>query len=115
MKNHLLFDVFQMDVIPDGYGGWEESDRHYVATIKYPADSVKEIDRKTMLEIMADTYVRHFTGRQVPLTNSTDLRKMFVDDMSYNGTWFEVGVRYHHKPMYGLKLITERSESNGVR
>ena len=108
-RNCLLFDFFELDMLPDGDGGWEENNRHHLGQLKYYANSVSEIDRKKLLEVVADTNIRDMTGRSYPALRTTDLRRVYVEDLYGDGSWLEIGAKREHLPIYALKLIEEES------
>ena len=83
--NAARFEVYYMDMYMDE-GGWTENERHLLG------------------ELTVESAL-----------NTTDRRRVYAEDYSGDGTWWEVGTVKDRMPVYGLRLIEgERSEERRV-
>ena len=78
--NAARFEVYYMDMYMDE-GGWTENERHLLG------------------ELTVESAL-----------NTTDRRRVYAEDYSGDGTWWEVGTVKDRMPVYGLRLI----EGEGV-
>lgn len=102
-KIQFIFEVYQMDMLPDE-SGWRENDRHYLGKIHLSADSINDIDDKMILNTMSRFEVGRLYGKRTFAICTTDRRRVYAEDLYGDGEWWEVGLVRQHKPVFGLKL-----------
>ena len=103
----MEFEVFELDMWPDGEGGWEENDRHRLGRIQIDVDSIDKITDVKLIDALYRFKVRGSFGLTSPAINTTDRRRVYAEDLYGDGRWFEVGAKKEHLPMYGLKPVME--------
>ena len=101
----LVFDVFFLDMLPAGDGGWEENARYSVGKISVDAETVDDVTDKMLLNALHNLQLRNLVGPRYSAIQTTDRRVMYAEDFYGDGQWWEVGIRKGHEPCYGLKLL----------
>ena len=107
-KKHVDFDLYELDMLPDGYGGWEENQRFLIGEVSVQADENGHVEDKAVISKVAATRVRDLTGRAHNCLTTTDRRRVYVEDMYGDGSWLEVGAVKMHLPIYGLRRRADR-------
>lgn len=99
------YDVFMLDVYQDECG-WVENERHYLGKLDVtPASG--EVDEGDILAAMLKFSYPDLMGRRLRALNTTDRRRVYVEDYTGDGTWWEIGTVKGRMPVYGLRLIDE--------
>lgn len=99
----LVFDVFALDMLPDGNGGWEENARYRVGEISVEAENIDAVTDKMLLDALYRLKLRNFAGLSYPAISTTDRRVVYAEDFYGDGAWWEVGSKKGHEPCYGLR------------
>lgn len=73
----------------------------------------QEIDGMDILAAMARFSYPDFNGRQLKALNTTDRRRMYVEDYYGDGSWREIGTVKDRVPVYGLRLIESCNGGEG--
>lgn len=107
--NAARFEVYYMDMYMDE-GGWTENERHLLGELTVESALNREIDDIDILAAMARFTYPDFCGCHHKALNTTDRRRVYAEDYSGDGTWWEVGTVKDRMPVYGLRLI----EGEGV-
>ena len=110
-KKHVDFDLYELDMQPDGYGGWEENQRFHIGEVSVQADENGHVEDNAVISKVAATRVRDLVGRVHNCLTTTDRRRVYVEDLYGDGSWLEVGVVKTHLPIYGLKRRYERGQA----
>ena len=100
----FAFSVWRLDVLPDEDGLWIENDRCHIGDIKVRAEDIDEIHDWMLLKAMYRLKIGVAFGRDVNAISTIDRRRVYAEDYSGDGTWWEVGEVKGMKPLYGLKL-----------
>lgn len=100
----FTFEIYYMDMIPDGDGDWQENERIYLGKVDILAESIEDIDDKKILKAVHNHWAVEYSGRKVQAFHTTDRRRVYAEDLYGDGTWWEVGYKVQHKPVLGLKL-----------
>ena len=100
----FIFGVWQMDCLQDEDGLWIENDRFKVGEIRLRAESIDCLTDKMLLQAMSELKVGTLFGQKTYAINTADRRRVYAEDYSGDGTWWEVGEVKGMKPLYGLKL-----------
>ncbi len=101
----MTFEVFDLDMIPDGIGMWTENDRFPLGRITVPADDLYEVTDVMLLRALSEHKIGHAFGRDCFALTTTDRRRLYVEDLYADGSWFEVGLKKGREPIIGLKPI----------
>jgi len=105
----VRFEVYYMDMWMDEEG-WTENERHLLGELTVKQALNGEIDDIDILTALAQfSYPVNYGCRQRALT-TTDRRRVYAEDYSGDGTWWEVGTVKDRMPVYGLRLIESEEE-----
>lgn len=102
-KRYAVFSVYELDVVPDEYGGWIWNDKIRVGSIHVPNLPGIGISEVSILKALKKLTVTEMTGRKYRCLETRNRRKVFIEDLSESGHWFEVGAIKDHKPMYSVE------------
>lgn len=97
------YEVFFLDMLPDGDGGWLENERRKIGAIE--VECSEQSLPLAILNALRDFTCRDIVGRERHVLTTTDRRRIYVEDCYGTGNWLEVGTRKGHKPFLGLSLI----------
>lgn len=109
-----VFEVFGLDVYEDE-GGWVENERHRLGKLEVTSGLNQEIDGTDILVAMKRFGYPDLCGRHIQALSTTDRRRVYVEDYSGDGTWWEIGTVRGRMPVYGLRLVEDyrREEAAG--
>ena len=107
--NAARFEVYYMHMYMDE-GGWTENERHLLGELTVESALNREIDDIDILAAMARFTYPDLCECHHKALNTTDRRRVYAEDYSGDGTWWEVGTVKDRMPVYGLRLI----EGEGV-
>lgn len=107
--NAARFEVYYMDMYMDE-GGWIENERHLLGKLTVKPALNREIDEIDILTAMARFSYPDYCWCYHKALTTTDRRRVYAEDYSGDGTWWEVGTVKDRMPVYGLRLI----EGEGV-
>ena len=99
----MRFKVFVLDMLPDE-SGWVENNRYHVGKIDLPVNSVDDITEEMVLKAMSELEIETLFGKAVKALGTTDRRRVYAEDYSGDGSYWEVGRKALRKPLYGLRL-----------
>lgn len=99
------YDVFLMDVYQED-GSWVENERHHLGKLEVTSVS-GEVDGSDVLAAMKKFTYPDLMGRRLRALNTTDRRRVYVEDYTGDGSWWEVGEVKGRRPVYGLRLREE--------
>ena len=97
------YDLYLLDMWADGDEGWYENQRFRLGILNV-SHKLFNTDEDDILEEMLSFRYREITGRYCPLITTTDRRRLFIEDVYGDGSWWEVGDVAGHRPIYGLRL-----------
>ena len=100
-----IFNVYLLDMWGNEEDGYEENDRHYVGAIHVPAPSFEEVTEVGILKAMKKLEIRQLFGPTVRALTTRDRRKVYIEDLYGDGTWWEIGTKKERRPVYGLKYV----------
>lgn len=101
--NKFQYEVYILDMLPDGDGGWLENERQKIGSIE--VDCSEQSLPLAILNALRDFTCSDIAGREHNVLTTTDRRRIYIEDYYETGTWWEVGVRKGHKPFLGLSLV----------
>lgn len=101
-----VFDVYYLDVYQED-GSWVENERHRLGRLEVTPTHAGEIGEDDVLTAMAKFTYPDWDGRRLKALNTTDRRRVYVEDYYGSGEWWEVGTVKGRMPVYGLKLIED--------
>lgn len=96
------YEVFILDMLPDGDGGWLENERRQIGAIEVECD--EQSLPLAILNALRDLTGRDIAGREHHVLTTTDRRRVYVEDCYGTGEWWEVGTKKGRKPFLGLRL-----------
>lgn len=99
------YDVFALDMYLED-GCWTENERHYLGKLSVTPVS-GNVDEGDILAAMRAFSFSDLMGRRLRALDTTDRRRVYVEDYTGDGTWWEVGTVKDRMPIYGLRLIDE--------
>lgn len=105
MNRMKKFEVYSLDMLPDENDGWVENERQKIGTIKI--QSGEQSLPAAMLAALRNLTCRDIAGREHYILNTTDRRRIYVEDFYGTGEWWEVGTKKGRKPFLGLQLVKE--------
>ncbi len=105
MADRKTFDVFLMDVYMED-GSWVENERHRLGKLEVTS-MAGEVDGDDVLRAMGQFSFPDLMGRQLRALDTTDRRRVYVEDYTGDGTWWEIGAVKERKPIYMLRLKEE--------
>lgn len=101
--NSYKFRVYELDMLDYGDIGWVENNRFDIGAITISAPSFKEITPKMFLNSVSRVRIESMFGFAKDALPGSDLRRYYVEDLYGDGSWFEIGMRRGHQPLYGLR------------
>ena len=109
-----VFEVFYLDVYMED-GCWVENERHRLGKLEVAPALSQEVDEADILTAMRRFSYPGLCGRCLQALNTTDRRRVYVEDYYGDGTWWEIGTVKDRMPVYGLRLMEEyaRKEAAG--
>ena len=96
------FDVFVLDVYKEE-GCWIENERNRLGKLNVMSVS-ENVDGSDILSAMKGFTYSDLLGRRIRALDTTDRRRVYVEDYTGEGTWWEIGEVKEHKPIYMLRL-----------
>ena len=105
MNKMKKFEVYSLDMLPDENGGWVENERQKIGTLEIRC-SEQSIPR-CILDGLHNSIVRDIAGREHHILDTTDRRRIYIEDFYGTGEWWEVGTKKGNKPFLGLQLVKE--------
>lgn len=110
----VVFEVFYLDVYMED-GCWVENERHRLGKLEVVPALNREVDGTDILTAMRRFSYPDLCGRRLQALSTTDRRRVYAEDYSGDGTWWEVGTIKDRMPIYGLRLMEEiaREEAAG--
>ena len=101
MNKMKKFEVYTLDTFPDDEdGGWVENERQKIGTIEI--QSGEQALPVVILDALRNLTYRDVAGREHHILNTTDRRRIYVEDFYGTGEWWEVGTKKGRKPFLGL-------------
>lgn len=106
MNKMKKFEVYTLDTFPDDEdGGWVETERQKIGTIEI--QSGEQALPVVILDALRNLTYRDVAGREHHILNTTDRRRIYVEDFYGTGEWWEVGTKKGRKPFLGLQMVKE--------
>jgi len=102
-KRYAVFAVYELDVWPDEDGGWRWNDKIRVGNIRVPNPPGIGYSEVSILKALKKLTVTEMTGRKYRCLETRNRRKVFIEDVSGDGLWFEVGTIKDQKPIYSVE------------
>ena len=100
------FEVYTLDTFPDDEdGGWVENERQKIGTIEI--QSSEQAFPEAILNALRNLTCSDIAGREHHVLNTTDRRRIYIEDFYGTGEWWEVGTKKGNKPFLGLQLVKE--------
>jgi len=99
----LVFSVWILDMLYE-YGTWVENDRHKNGYLEIRAESLDKVTDVQLLKAMSEHKIGTVFGQKTYAISTTDRRRVYAEDYYGDGTWWEIGQKRGHCPLYGLKL-----------
>lgn len=99
------FEVYTLDMFPDGDGGWVENERQKIGTIEI--QSSEQAFPEAILNALCNLTCSDIAGREHHVLNTTDRRRIYIEDFYGTGEWWEVGTKKGRKPFLGLQMVKE--------
>lgn len=103
MATMKMFEVFVLDVYQED-GCWVENERHCLGKLKV-MPVAGEIDGSDILAAMKQFSYSDLMGRRFQALQTTDRRRVYVEDYYGDGSWWEVGTVKGRMPVYGLREV----------
>lgn len=101
--SQFQYDVFAIDMFPDGVGGWVENERQKIGLLHIECNG--DVTPESIIAILRDFTYTDFLGAEHHVLTTTDRRRIYAEDYYGDGSWWEVGTRKGHKPFLGLSLV----------
>lgn len=103
MKETTL-NIYYLDMWGNKHDGYELNDKHHLATLTMKG----VVNKRKITKLLRETMIPASIGSniKVPIL-STKPKRIYIEDYYNDGSYFEIGMRYHHVPFLGVEVVEE--------
>ena len=99
-----VFRVYRLDMYLDENNSWVENQRFLLGKVRVPMNEDGSVDDASVLTAVKAFKCRDFNDCEVQILNTTDRRRVYVEDLYGDGMWLEIGSVKGRVPCYGLEV-----------